>query len=161
MFGIELAAIAMYATIASAAVGAYSAYQTSDASKKAASYNAKLAEAKAQDEVRAGNEASAARLREARLQAGQQRVDFASKGLDLSTGSVDETLGQTDFFGQTDAATEKTNAARRAWNSRAQREGYAAEAANESPWRSTGLSLIGSSGSVASSWYQYKKATTT
>ncbi len=155
--GVSLAAVAAYAGLASAAVGAYSAYQTSSTSKKAANYNAQLAEAKAQDDVRAGNEAAAARLREARAGVSAKRVDYASRGLDFNTGSADETLGQIDFFGQVDAGTEKTNAQKRAWNARAQREGYAAEAANESPWRSASMSLIGDSGRVASSWYQYKK----
>lgn len=157
MFGIDIAVIAAWAAVASAAVGAYASYQASDNQKKVSEYNAKLAESKAQDEIAKGQEQAAARQREARIIAGQQRVDFASKGLDIGEGSVDTAIGQTDFFGQVDAATETTNARKLAWNARAQRNAYQAEAANQSPWRSTALSLVGDSGSVARSWYQYKK----
>jgi hypothetical protein len=140
----------------SAVASAYGTYQQGKTQKEMAQYNADIAEQEAQDARRRGDEeANKVRKANAAL-AGQQRASFAAKGLDFSEGSAGEALDQTEFFSQQDQATARTNAARAAWSSRAQKRGYEFEAASQRPGMNAGISLLGGASQVAGQWSGYK-----
>jgi hypothetical protein len=113
-----------------AVLAAGSAYSASETSKNQAEYqgkvnqnNQKTAEWQAQDALQRGNaEAAATRRKYSALQ-GTQRASLAAKGLDISDGSANAVLTDTEFFSQVDENTVHANAARAAW-------GYKNQAAN-------------------------------
>lgn len=144
---------------ASAAASAYGTYQQSKTQKEMANYNAEVAEQQAQDARRRGDEeANKVRKQNAQL-AGAQRAAMSAKGLDFSEGSAAEALDQTEFFGQYDQNIARTNAAREAWNARAQKRGYEFEAKSIRPGMNAGISLLGGASQVAGQWAGYKKGT--
>lgn len=141
-------------------VMAFSAITQAGAAKQQASYNQAIArnnqqigEVQAADAVYRGEEEAQRYTRDARRTVGAQRAAFSARGIDTDVGTAADLIDQTDFFGQTDAATARQNAAKDAWALRARGAGYGAEAAANSPGRAGALSLLGSAGSVASSWY--------
>lgn len=159
------AAVAIMAV--SAAVSAYGAYQTSQANKDAANYqaqvaqnNAQIASWNAQDALDRGQRAEAdQRLKNSQFK-GDQRASLAARGLDLGEGSPVDILATTDFMGERDALTIRDNAAKEAWGYRIQGNNandnanlLRARADAENPTMAAGMSLLGSAGSVASKWY--------
>lgn len=150
----EPATIALIATAASTVVGAYGQYQQGQAANDAAKYNAKMSEYAAQDAQRRGEEEAAAIQRKAASLKSSQRASQAAKGLDVSYGTAGDLQDQTDFFGQMDASTARSNAAQQAWNYRAQGTLARAEgrsAAYQGMLGATGTLLSGA-GQVASKW---------
>lgn len=143
---------------ASAVVSAIGARGQAQAARNAAQMNQNIAEVQAQDATMRGEQEAQAINRNARQTVGAQRAAYAARGVDLTYGTPADVIDQTDFFGQADATTVRNNAAKEAWGYRARGAGFAAEAANSSPNRAAGLSLLGSAGSVASSWYKQKGA---
>lgn len=118
-----------------------------------------MAETQAQDALARGDEDAARVRRQSQQMVGAQRTAFGAKGLDLMGGSVADVIDQTDFFGEIDRNTTRTNAQRDAWNARAQRNAYQFEAAAQRPNQAAALSLMGSAGQVSTSWSQYKRST--
>lgn len=141
-------------TVASTLATTVAAYQSADSQKKTAQYNAQVTETQAQDATRRGEQEAARVQREARLAQGAQRAGFAAKGLDITgDSSVSSAIEQTAFFGELDAVTARKNAEKEAWNLRARKSGYEAEARNARPGMAAATSLMSSAGSVASRWY--------
>lgn len=151
-------AISLAATIGGATLTAGSMYQQSQVAEATARNNAKMAEYAAQDAQRRGEEDATAIQRKAAALKSSQRVSLAAKGLDLTYGTAADLQDQTDFFGQSDVATTRTNAAREAWNARARGEQALAlgraDSLNSS-MQAAG-SLIGGAGQVADKWYTYR-----
>lgn len=149
----------LYAAIAttavSAGVGAYSAYSQGRTQKAVAANNANIAEMAAADAENRGETAAQAATQQARQVASAQRAAFSARGVDIGEGTASDVIAQTDFFGQADAATARTNGRKEAWNARAQKAGYQMEAASTNPGLNAGLSLLGGAGQVASQWYGY------
>lgn len=172
-----------YMWVAQVGLAAASAWQASQAQKAQAQYqsqvaanNAKVAEIQAQDAEARGNTAAQETHRRAAYLAGTQRAAFASRGIDISDGSANATLQDTDFFGALDEQTVHTNAAREAWGYRvraANSQGDAAffqrSADATNPLLSAGLAgggtlfsgragggtlFSGGDNSVASKWYR-------
>ena len=140
--------------VAGSVMSAAAAYQSIDSQKKTAKYNAQVAEVQGQDATRRGEQEAARVQREARLAQGAQRSGFAAKGLDITgDSSVSSAIEQTAFFGELDAVTARKNAEKEAWNLRARKSGYEAEARNARPGVAAATSLMSSAGSVASRWY--------
>ena len=67
------------------------------------------------------------------------------------------TYHQTDFFGEYDVATVRTNARKEAWSRRSQSANFQAEALSSRPWLSAGSTLLTGAGQVASRWYEYTR----
>lgn len=153
------AALALGASVAGTAMSAGSMYQQSKVAEATAKNNATMAEYAAQDAQRRGEEEAAAIQRKGASLKSAQRVNLASKGLDLTYGTAADLQDQTDFFTQSDVATTRTNAAREAWNIRARgRQALAqgkADALN-SMYQSAGT-LLGGAGQVSDKWYTYTK----
>lgn len=143
--------------------GAYSSAAGAKAGYKAqaaiARNNAKYMEWEAQDALARGARAEQnVRLRTAGLKS-EQRAAFAARGLDMGVGSALDILTDTDYMGDVDALTERSNAQREAWAKREQARGALADASNLSaqarsisPGRSALTSLITDAPAVAASW---------
>lgn len=140
---------------ASGLAGAASAYQSARTQKAIAEANAATAEQNAQDALARGEKDAQAVRRQGQQVVGAQRAAYSARGLDISEGTPADVIDQTDFFGQSDAATARTNARREARTYRAQGSNFQAEAGTLNPWLQGGSALLGASGNVASKWYQY------
>jgi hypothetical protein len=130
--------------------------QQSQTAKATAEHNAKMSEIQAQDALRRGESDALEVQRRAAAFKSSQRVSLAAKGLDLGYGTAADLQDQTDFFGQADAATARTNAAKEAFARRSQAAGFQAEAAAARPWLAGGSTLLAGAGQVADRWYTYR-----
>lgn len=157
---VPLAAAALVASIASAGMAAYGAYQQSSVQKAVAKNNANIADAAATSATQRGEEQAQQAQRQARQMTGAQRAGFASRGLDLGAGTPADMLEQTNFFGQSDAATARTNGRQDAWGYKTQGANYIAQANAQNPGMALTGSLLGSAGSVADRWNAWKGAGT-
>ena len=167
----QLASASLIGQIGGAATGAIGSY-FSAATQKAnlkgqaavAEANARMAELSAQSALNQGQK----KVGQLTLQAGQlksrQRVSLAANGIDLGVGSAAELQASTDIMAEIDKNTIETDATYAAWGIRTQATNYQNEALMArsaagaiSPGMSAFSSLLGSAGSVASSWYKYNK----
>ncbi len=117
--------------------------------------NAAAASDAAKSAIERGDKDAASARRNAGQVVGAQRAAFSARGIDISDGTAADLLDQTDFFGQSDAATIRTNARKEAYNYQARAAGLNAQASMESPFLSAGTSLLGSAGSVSDKWLRY------
>lgn len=134
---------------ASMGVGAASSWGAGNAQKKLATYNAKVAEnnattaenlsdynakvyennallsdAQSEDAVARGEQAVTIQRKQTKGLIGTQRVAAAAAGIDVNDGSAVEVQADTARYGEMDAITIRTNAAREAW-------GYKVQAMND------------------------------
>lgn len=135
------------------ALGAYSQAQTNKAMAEA---NAKNAEVQAQDALRRGEKDAQEVQRRAAAYKSAQRTALAKSGLDLTYGTAADLQDQTDFFGQADADTARSNARREAWARQSQSANFQMEALASRPWLAGGSTLLAGAGNVASKWYDYR-----
>jgi len=147
--------LALGLSAAGTGVGAYGAYQSSQAAKQTAERNAVIAENQAQDAERRGEIEAQQLQRKGAGLLSTQRAMFASRGLDLSSGTVGDIIDQTSFFNDMDSQTARDNAAREAWARRSQSANFSAEAASQRPWLATGNTLISGAGQVADRWARF------
>lgn len=127
--------------------------------------NARIAELGAQSVLNQGQQEIGRLTMQAGKVKSAQRVALAANGVDLGEGNAAELQASTDIMKETDRNTIEANAVRSAW-------GYRMQAVNSqndaiikrsaadsiSAFGAAGSSLLGSAGSVASSWYQPNKA---
>lgn len=151
-----LTAIATYAAIGSTALSTVGAYNQASVQKATAQNNAKVAEMQAQDALKRGEQDAQDVQRKAAAYKSSQRVALAANGLDLGYGTAADMQDQTDFFGQADAATARTNARKDAWAKRSQGANFQAEAAASRPWLAAGSTLLAGAAQVADKWLQYR-----
>ena len=113
------------AGVAAVGVGVYGAVSSANAASEQADYqkrqaeiNAGYAEQAAQDAIKRG-EISVGNIREqGRKVIGSQKVGFASQGIDLSSGSVQDVAKDTQAAIEKDVMTTRNNALRDAWGYR-------------------------------------------
>lgn len=143
-----------------------------DANARIATVNARTAELGAQSVLQQGQQQIGALTLKAGQLKGTQRTALAANGVDLGEGNAAEILASADFMKEIDVNTLTANAIRSAWGYRTQglnaqtqamnftNQANAARAERKaiSPLAVTGTSLLGSAGSVASSWYQLNKS---
>lgn len=152
-------ALALGASIGGTVMSAGAMYQQGQVAKQTAANNAKMAEYAAMDAQRRGEEEAAAIQRKGAAIKSAQRVNLASKGLDLNYGTPADLQEQTDFFTQSDVATARENARRQAWSTRAQGQQalfQGSAAASNARLQAAG-SLLAGTGQVAGKWYDYNK----
>jgi hypothetical protein len=125
-----------YPLLIFAAVSAVSAYSASETRKDAARYqsqvaanNAKVADWQAQDAKERGDQAAAAVRRRASALQGSQIANLAARGLDISEGSANAILTDTDFFGEYDQNITRANAAREAYGFKVRAGNFRGDAA--------------------------------
>ena len=152
-----LSAISLGSTIIGGVMSANAANQQGRVAQQVAKNNATIAEYQATDAVRRGSEeANAIRRRASQLE-GTQRATMAARGLDLTGGTPQQLLDETNFFGEADQRTARYNGSVEAWGKRAQASNMRAEgAAAASAGRTQAFStLLGTGGTVADKWYRY------
>jgi hypothetical protein len=166
------AIVAIAATVVSAAVSAYGAVQQGNAAKNAAEYqsavnrnNQQVAEWQAGDAIRRGEEAERQhRLRVAGV-IGKQKSSMAANGVDLSSGSPLDIIGDTALFAELDALTIRSNAEREAYGYRVQSSNFAANSrlnlmqgsqAQTAGMIGAGATLLGGMGQAAGSWAKFR-----
>lgn len=137
-------------------ISAISAMNQASAAKQVARNNAQMAEYAAQDAERRGEREAMELQRRVAATKSAQRVSLAAKGLDLTYGTAADLQDQTDFFGESDVATTRTNARKEAWSRRAQKGNFQAEALSQRPWLAAGSTLLAGGGQVADKWYTYR-----
>lgn len=168
----QVAQVGMISQIGGAVAGGVGSYFGASTQKAnlrgqaaVADANARIAELGAQSALAQGQRQVGALT----LQAGQlkssQRATLAANGVDLGSGSAAELQASTDIMKEIDANTLTANAVRSAWGYRTQGLNAQLEASSArasagaiSPIGSATSSLLGSAGSVASSWYQFNQA---
>lgn len=148
--------ISLGLSAAGAATSAIGAYQQVKVAGDVAARNAKLADLQAEDALRRGENEAAELRRQVAATKSAQRVSLAAKGLDLTYGTAADLQDQTDFFGESDVATVRTNARKEAWSRRSQSANFQAEALSQRPWLSAGSTLLAGAGQVADKWYAYR-----
>lgn len=173
-FGIsEVAYFAMAATAASAAVGAYSSYESGVAQRNAAMYQAAVAK---NNQIYAEQYAQAATARGQRLEdakrletaqrEGAVKAAAAANGLDVDSGSPLRLQEDTAKLGEYDALTIRDAASREAYGYRIKGSDYAAQAqldemrgADASRAGALGAfsSIIGGASSVSGKWVGFKQ----
>lgn len=147
------------------AMGAYTQAKNQQAALQAEAQvqmnNATIAGWQADDAIARGEVAAARQMIKGGQVKGAQRAAMSANGVDLSVGSAQNILNDTDYLTSVDAATLRDNAAREAWGYRQQARSYVDRAnaarsgsASVSPWLAAGTSLLTSATSVASRWYQ-------
>lgn len=167
----QLAAVGLSSQIGggiNSAIGSYYSASAQKASMKAqaaiADTNARIAELGAQSALLQGQKQIGALT----LQAGQlksrQKAAMAANGIILGEGSAAEVEASTDIMAQIDANTLEVNSVMNAIGYRTQAVNYQNEALMQratakaiNPGMVAFSSLLGSAGSVASSWYNYSK----
>ena len=130
-----------------------------------ADINARISELGAQSILHQGQQkVGALTLRAGRLKS-SQRAALAANGIDLGVGSAAELQASTDIMKDIDVNTLTANAIGSAWGYRTQGVNFRNEALTRraasraiSPFGSAAASLLGSAGTVASSWYALNKS---
>ncbi len=89
---------------------------------------------------------------------GRERAQLGANGVQLGSGSALDLLASTKYLGDRDAATIHDNALRTAWGYKTQAAFDRSGAGAISPGFTAFTSLLGSAGTVASSWYSLNKA---
>ena len=141
--------------IVSALTTAYAAQQQAKTNQEIANNNVAIADAQADDAKARGEQQAIDAQRKARMVASAQRAAYSARGLDISVGTPADVIEQTDFFGQADAATARTNANKEAWGDKMKGRGYGIQAAANDPNNALFGSLLGSAPAVANRWYSY------
>lgn len=150
------------------AVGSYFSAATQKATLKGqaavADVNARIAELGAQSALLQGQQQVGALTLKAGQLKSSQRASMAANGIDLGVGNAAEIQASTDIMKEIDANTLTANAVRSAWGYRTQAVNFQNEALMKragadsiSPGMAAAGSLLGSAGTVASSWYSLNK----
>lgn len=169
----QLAQVSMIGQIGGMASSAIGSYFSAGAQKATlqgqaaiADTNARIAELGAQSVFAQGQQqVGALTLRAGQLKS-TQRASMAANGIDLGEGSAAEILASTDIMKEIDKNTLEANAVRSAWGYRTQAVNFENDALMKragadsiSPGMAAATSLLGSAGTVAQSWYMWRKAT--
>ena len=168
----QLATASLITQIGGAATSAIGARSSASAQRTAlksqaavADINARIAELGAQSALQQGQRQVGALTHRAGQLKSSQRAAMAANGIDLSTGSAAEIQASTDIMKDIDVDTLTLNAMRTAWGYRTQAMNYQNEAMAKrstargiNPGQAAFTSLLGSAGSVASSWYALSKS---
>ena len=141
----------------SAATAAYAGYTQAQTSKKVAQNNADAQEIEAKDALKRGEQAKIDARKRGSMIEGQQRTALSARGLDLSEGTANDILGQTDFFTQSDIATAGNNAKKEAFARRSGAANSQLQADATNPGLTLAGGLLSGASSVADKWYTYNK----
>ena len=127
--------------------------------------NARTAELRAKDALRRGaRDEQVVRLKTSKLKS-SQRASFAARGIDLTSETAVNILAETDIFGEIDANTVASNAAKEAWGYRTEGLNYQNQAminrttaGNISPFMDAAPTLLDTADSVASGVADLRRA---
>jgi hypothetical protein len=168
----EIATLSLAAGLLGTGVSAIGSIQQGNAARDAAEYqevvdrNNSILGIRAANDARArGAEAEQTQRRKNAAVLSRQRVAFASRGVELDSGSPLDILGDTAQFGELDALTVRENADREARGSEAQARNFRAsgdlarmrgESAASAGVTSAFSTALSGGSSVASNWYRMR-----
>jgi hypothetical protein len=119
--------MAVSSSVMMAGTTAANSYSQSEAQKAQGDYqkqqsylNASLADRQAQDAIERGRTEAGASKRRTNDMVASQKTAAAAQGLDVSTGSPQETMASTEALGAVETMNIKTNAWREAWGFKSQ-----------------------------------------
>lgn len=146
-------------SVASGAMSAIGQIQQGKVAAQVGRNNQIAADYAATDALRRGEEQAQKVRRDAEATKSAQRVTLAANGLDLNSGTALDLQDQTDFFGQLDVNTARTNAKNEAANARY--SGAMARAQGDASQRQAGIgafgTILGTGAQVSSKWYDMTK----
>lgn len=145
----------LLASAAGTGMQMYGQYQQGEAARNAAIYNQKVANLQAQDAQDRGSLEQEALGRKISALRGQQRANMAANGLDLSSGTPEALLDQTDYYGLEDQRTVANNTNREVATYKNRGNLYGMQADSASPLLAAGGSFLTGAGAVADKWYRY------
>jgi len=169
--GAVLPVLSIIGTVVGGVVSAAGAMQGGQAAAAQAKYQAQVAKNNAimanwaaDDAINRGrSQEQIQRLKTAQL-ISRQRAALASNGVLVDAGSALNLVEDTAMIGEFDALTIRDNAAREAWQNRAQGANFTAEAqlakmrassAQQSGFGTAFGTLLTTAGSVGSKWYDF------
>lgn len=163
--------VSIGSALASAAVGTFGAIQQGNAAKNAAEYqaavdrnNQQVAAWQAADALERGQEAERQQRLRAQSALGSQKAAMAANGLDLTSGSPLDILGDTAMYGELDALTIRSNAEREAYGYRVQSQNFSTNAqlsqmrgsaAQTAGMIGAGSTLLTGAGQAAGTWAKF------
>lgn len=163
--------VSMATAVAGTAVGVYGSIQQGNAAKASAEYqaavdrnNQQVAEWQTKDALDRGKEAERQQRLKVQSALGSQRAAMAANGVDLSSGSPLDILGDTTMYGEMDALTIRSNAEREAYGYRVQSQNFASNAqlsqmrgssAQTAGMIGAGSTLLTGAGQVANTWAKF------
>jgi hypothetical protein len=121
----------VWAAFIAAAIGAAAAHKQANAENAVSEYqgrvaanNAQVAKWQAEDAKTRGDLAVGQNLRKYQQLEGSQTASFAARGLDISYGSPNAILTDTDYFGAYDENVLRSNSRRESWGYQVQADNY-------------------------------------
>ena len=167
----SFADIGFGASISGAAMSSVGSYYAAESRKSRLAFmasmdelNAQLEEKSAQAALRKGELEAGRYSMKAGQQKGKLRASLASRGVAMGSGNAAEQVASEDIIKETDMNTIQANAVSTAWGHRMEATNYKNKAAmaraegdSISPGIAAITSLLGSSGRVAGSWYNYRR----
>jgi len=169
MCDVMLAGLAV--TAISTGLSAFAAYQQAGAQNKANEYNASIqrrnadvANLQAKHAIEVGQVEENIQRQKVKQLIGTQRAQIAGAGLLVDADTGLELTKETAGFGELDALSIRSNAARQAWGAQQQAAGYSAQASlatmgKTSPFLAAAPSLLSGASQLARGIYQYNKLT--
>lgn len=144
------AAIALTAT--GAGLTANAQYQSGRMNQRIYEYDAKIADAQADDALARGRDLAGEKALQIKSTIATQRVRQAASGVDVSRGSALDVQANTAALGARDLAIIRNNAAREAWGYKVQSQDYLlrGKVARETGKLNAVGSLVTGGGKVAS-----------
>lgn len=153
----QAAQLSAYGSAFGAVGSMVGSYFQARSQRSALQFQADMAQINAQRAMMAGAQRSGmVGMKAAQVKAGQT-VAFAANGVDVNGANAREARASVDIMRDIDRASIEADAVAEAWGYKSQATLSRASAKGINPMASAVGSMLGSSGQVASSWYQYKK----
>jgi hypothetical protein len=152
---LPLLAIGIGAMIGGTALDVFGKVKAGKQAKKIGEFNAKVAEAQADDAEERGRFEEDRFRTQLKVLKGKNRAGYAGQSVKVDTGSAVDVAADIDFLGEIDAQTIRANAAREAWGHRVQAQNSlmgASQAATQA-YFGAGASILGGAGSLALTAY--------
>lgn len=127
-------------TTAATLVGGYSAYQEAQAQNRAASAKANAVAVEAEQVKQQGMETEIRQRQKVAAIVGEQKVGFASSGVDIGSGTPTDVVADTKTLGNADALTIRANTKRQVMALQEEQKGYNNSKIN--PWMSAGTTVL-------------------
>lgn len=168
----DIATATLAVTAIAGGVSAYGQYQQGQAQEEQYEYqaavdrnNSIIAQRQADDAIERGRIEEQEHREKVNQIKSSQRVSFASRGIDLGSADVSETLADTAMLGELDALTIRNNAQREAYGYRVQASNFEASAglkevagdnAASSGITSATTTLLGTAATVGSKYSDFQ-----
>lgn len=150
-----LTKLAVAGSIASTALDVYGRVKAGNAAKKVGEFNARVAQAQAEDAIQRGAFEEQRFRTQLRVLQGRNRAGYAGQGVKVDTGSPVDVAADIAYLGEIDAQTIRANAAREAWGYQVSAENarMGASIASSEAYFGAAASALSGGGSLALQLY--------